>query len=44
MAGELASTGVAPAIANAIDAACGARLMHLPLTSQQLYQELNRRG
>jgi CO/xanthine dehydrogenase Mo-binding subunit len=40
MAGELASTGVAPAIANAIAAASGARLMHLPLTSEQVYEEL----
>jgi len=37
MSGELSSTGVAPAIANAIAAACGARLMHLPLTSEQVY-------
>jgi CO/xanthine dehydrogenase Mo-binding subunit len=44
MAGELASTGVAPPIANAIAAASGARLMRLPLTSEQVYEELSRRG
>jgi CO/xanthine dehydrogenase Mo-binding subunit len=44
MAGELSSTGVAPAIANAIAAACGARLMRLPLTSEQVFETLNARG
>ncbi|MFN0074470.1 MAG: xanthine dehydrogenase family protein molybdopterin-binding subunit [Chloroflexota bacterium] len=42
MAGELASTGVAPAMANAIAAACGARLSQLPLTSERVYEAINR--
>ena len=40
-AGELSSTGVAPAIANAIAAASGARLMRLPLTSEQVFEALS---
>jgi CO/xanthine dehydrogenase Mo-binding subunit len=40
MAGELSNTGVAPAIANAIAAAVGARLTTLPLTAEGVLQAL----
>ena len=42
MAGELSNTGVAPAIANAIHDACGARLYELPLTAERLWAALRR--
>jgi CO/xanthine dehydrogenase Mo-binding subunit len=42
-AGELSNTSVAPAIANAIAAACGARITTLPLTSERVYQALHPR-
>ena len=40
MAGELSSSGVAPAVANAVAAASGARVMNLPLTSEQVFAAL----
>jgi CO/xanthine dehydrogenase Mo-binding subunit len=40
-AGELSNTSVAPAIANAIAAACGARITTLPLTSERVYEALH---
>jgi CO/xanthine dehydrogenase Mo-binding subunit len=43
MAGELSNSGVAPALANAIAHAVGARLMAFPLTSERLYDALNGR-
>jgi CO/xanthine dehydrogenase Mo-binding subunit len=43
-AGELSNTSVAPAIANAIAAACGARITTLPLTSERVYEALHPPG
>jgi xanthine dehydrogenase molybdenum-binding subunit len=39
-AGELTNTSVAPAVANAVAAACGARITHLPLTAERVLAEL----
>ena len=39
--GEPATTVVAPAIGNAIFAACGARLRHLPIRPDAVRQALN---
>jgi CO/xanthine dehydrogenase Mo-binding subunit len=39
-AGELATFGVSPAIANAIDDAIGVRLTELPLTAEAIYRAL----
>jgi CO/xanthine dehydrogenase Mo-binding subunit len=39
-AGEFNTAGVAPAIANAIEAACGVRLTALGITSERLYDAL----
>jgi CO/xanthine dehydrogenase Mo-binding subunit len=36
MAGEASNSGVAPAIANAIADACGARVTTLPLTAERI--------
>jgi CO/xanthine dehydrogenase Mo-binding subunit len=41
-AGELTNTSVAPAVANAV-AACGARVMHMPLTAERVLDALDRR-
>jgi len=41
-AGEFNTAGVAPAIANAIEAACGVRLTALGITSERLYDALHR--
>ena len=41
-AGELANPAVAAAIANAIDAAVGARVMSLPITAEKVLAELRR--
>ncbi|HEV7662637.1 MAG TPA: molybdopterin cofactor-binding domain-containing protein, partial [Chloroflexota bacterium] len=40
-AGELTNTSVAPAVANAIAAACGARVMHLPMTPERVLAALD---
>jgi CO/xanthine dehydrogenase Mo-binding subunit len=40
MAGELTNTPVAPAIANAIAAACGARVRELPLSAERVLRAL----
>jgi len=40
MAGELSTSGVAPAIANAIADACGAQLHDLPLTAERVYRAI----
>jgi putative selenate reductase molybdopterin-binding subunit len=39
-AGELTNTSVAPAVANAV-AACGARVMHMPLTAERVLDALD---
>jgi CO/xanthine dehydrogenase Mo-binding subunit len=44
MAGELTNTPVAPAIANAIAAACGARVRDLPLSSERVLRALREEG
>jgi CO/xanthine dehydrogenase Mo-binding subunit len=41
-AGELTNTSVAPAVANAVAAACGARITQIPLTSERILEALNR--
>jgi CO/xanthine dehydrogenase Mo-binding subunit len=40
MAGEVSTSGVPPAIANAVADACGARVMDLPVTSERIYEAL----
>jgi carbon-monoxide dehydrogenase large subunit len=40
MAGEASNSGVAPAIANAIAAACGARVTTLPITAERILKAL----
>jgi CO/xanthine dehydrogenase Mo-binding subunit len=40
-AGELANSPTAPAIANAVAAACGARVRDLPITAEKVYRALN---
>jgi CO/xanthine dehydrogenase Mo-binding subunit len=40
--GELANPAVSAAIANAIDAAVGARVMSLPITAEKVRAELRR--
>ncbi|HXP93783.1 MAG TPA: xanthine dehydrogenase family protein molybdopterin-binding subunit [Candidatus Binatia bacterium] len=42
MAGEVSTSGVAPAIANAVAAACGARVTELPVTAERVFAELDR--
>jgi carbon-monoxide dehydrogenase large subunit len=42
-AGEFATHGVAPALANAVAAACGARIDRLPLTAERIYDALGHR-
>jgi CO/xanthine dehydrogenase Mo-binding subunit len=42
MAGELSNTGIGPAIANAIDDACGARIPVLPITSERVFTALQK--
>jgi CO/xanthine dehydrogenase Mo-binding subunit len=42
MAGEISTAVVAPAIANAIAAACGARVTELPLTSERVFTAIQR--
>ena len=38
--GESGTFGVSPAIANAIEDACGVRLTELPLTAEKVYRAL----
>jgi len=40
MVGELASSGVGPAIANAVAAACGARLDRFPMTAERVLRAI----
>jgi CO/xanthine dehydrogenase Mo-binding subunit len=37
-------SGVAPAIANAVFAACGARITTLPITAERIYAALHGNG
>ena len=41
-AGELTNTSVAPAVANAVAAACGARVMQIPLTSERILAAISK--
>jgi len=41
MAGEVSTAPVAPAIANAVAAACGARVTQMPITSERVYDALH---
>lgn len=41
MAGEASQSGVAPAIANAVAAACGARVTSLPITAERVRRALD---
>jgi len=43
-AGELTNTSVAPAVANSVAAACGARITHLPLTAERILEMLDGDG
>ncbi len=43
MIGESSTSGVAPAIGNAVARACGARIMQIPITSQRIYDALEAR-
>ena len=43
-AGELTNTSVAPAVANAVAAASGARVTHMPLTAERVLEALDARG
>jgi CO/xanthine dehydrogenase Mo-binding subunit len=40
MIGESSTSGVAPAIANAVARACGARITQMPVTSERIYDAL----
>jgi CO/xanthine dehydrogenase Mo-binding subunit len=40
MVGEMSTAAIAPAIANAVAAACGARVRDLPITSERVYDAL----
>lgn len=40
--GELANPAVGPAVANAVHAACGARVMTLPVTAERIWMELRK--
>ena len=40
-AGELTNTSVAPAVANAVAAACGARVTQIPLTAERILEALD---
>lgn len=42
MAGEVSTSGVAPAIANAVAAASGARVTELPVTAERVFEALHR--
>jgi CO/xanthine dehydrogenase Mo-binding subunit len=41
MVGELTTSGVAPAIANAIADACGVRILELPITAERVFDALH---
>lgn len=41
MAGEASNTGIAPAIANSVAAACGARITSLPVNSEKIHVALS---
>ncbi|HXP91836.1 MAG TPA: xanthine dehydrogenase family protein molybdopterin-binding subunit [Candidatus Binatia bacterium] len=41
MIGELTTSGVAPAIANAIADACGVRISELPITAERIFEALH---
>jgi len=43
MAGELTNSVVAPAVANAVAAAIGARVTSLPITAERIYQAIRTR-
>jgi CO/xanthine dehydrogenase Mo-binding subunit len=43
-AGELTNTSVAPAVANSVAAACGARIRHMPLTAERIFEVLDGDG
>ena len=43
-AGEVNVAGVAPAIANAVAAACGVRVDALPITSERIFTALRSAG
>lgn len=43
-AGELANPAVGAAVANAVHAACGARVMSLPVTAEEIWRESRRSG
>jgi CO/xanthine dehydrogenase Mo-binding subunit len=42
-AGELTNTSVAPAVANAVAAACGARITQIPITAERILEALDGR-
>ncbi len=41
MAGEVSTSGVPPAIANAVAATCGARICELPVTAERIFRALH---
>jgi CO/xanthine dehydrogenase Mo-binding subunit len=41
MAGEMSTAGVAPALANAVADACGARINRMPITAERVYEALH---
>ncbi|HEY5349167.1 MAG TPA: xanthine dehydrogenase family protein [Candidatus Lustribacter sp.] len=43
-AGEMTNSAVGPAVANAVAAACGARVMALPVTSERVFALLSKNG
>ena len=43
-AGELANPAVGAAVANAVHAACGVRVMSLPVTAEKIWRESRRSG
>jgi 4-hydroxybenzoyl-CoA reductase subunit alpha len=42
-AGEMSTAGVAPAVANAVAAACGARVVTIPITAERIFEALGRK-
>jgi CO/xanthine dehydrogenase Mo-binding subunit len=43
-AGEINTAGVGPALANAVQAACGVRITTLPITAERVYEALHASG